>query len=63
MTSYPEEIARKLCELAFDDPKEKTIEECTEALYQLKAIAENPYNSDCYRTLYRVFETIVNGNE
>lgn len=58
MTSCPEEIAKKICELAFDDPEEKTIEECTEALCQLKAIAENPYNSDYYRVFYRVLEAL-----
>ena len=44
---YPDEIAETLCKLAFDFPDEKTIKECTEALHDLRAIAENPYNNRC----------------
>ena len=60
---YPDEIAETLCKLAFDFPDEKTIKECTEALHDLRAIAENPYNKDYFRTLYKVLETLVNVNE
>jgi hypothetical protein len=60
---YPDEIANVLCKIAFDYPDKDTIKQCEDALYQLKAIAENPYNSDYYRTLYKVFETIANNEE
>lgn len=56
---YPEEIAQTLCKLAEDEPDEKTVQDCEEAIYQLAAIAENPYNSDYYRTLYKVLEEIA----
>lgn len=59
---YPDEIAQTLCSLASENPDEETIKDCEKALYQLKATAENHYNSDFYRTLYRVLEEIVNRN-
>ena len=60
---YPDEIAETLCKLAFDFPNENIIKECAEALHDLRAMAENPYNPHYYRTLYKVFESIVNINE
>ena len=57
---YPEEIAQTLCNLASENPDEQTVKDCEEAIYQLAAIAENPLNSDYYRTLYKVLEAIVN---
>ena len=57
---YPNEIAEKLCNLAMENPDEKTVAECSDALYNLKAIAENSYNSDCYKVLYQVLEKIMN---
>lgn len=56
---YPDEIAQTLCNLASENPDEQTVNDCEEAIYQLAAIAENPYNSDYYRTLYKVLEEIV----
>ena len=53
---YPGEIAEAIFKAASDDDPEehtKEIEEMTDALYQLKAIAENKYNSEYYRTLYK----------
>ncbi len=60
---YPNEIAETLCKLSGEAVTEKVIEECTETLYQLKAIAENPYNSDYYRTLYKVLEKVTEKHE
>ena len=57
-----DEIAEKLCRLAEGynrKPDEQTINETEYALFQIKAMAENPYNSDYYRTLYRVLEEIA----
>lgn len=56
---YPDEIAEILCNLAFDNPNQEIINDCEEALFQLKMTADNPYNSDYYRTLYQVFEKIT----
>ena len=56
---YPDEIAQTLCNIASENPDEQTVKDCEEAIYQLAAIAENPYNSDYYRTLYRVLEEIA----
>jgi len=60
---YPDEIAETLCKLAFEYPGDDTIHEVEEALYQLKATAENPYNRDYYRILYRVLEKIAERDE
>ena len=59
---HPDEIAQTLCKLAAENSDEKTLQECEEAIYQLAAIAENPYNSDYYRTLYKVLDEIVKRN-
>ena len=34
-------------------------EELENVLFNLKAIAENPYNRDGYRILWKIFQTIV----
>lgn len=52
---YPDEIAEALASVANENSAE-TIQGATEALYQLKAICENKYNSDCWRTFYRLLE-------
>lgn len=50
------EIASRLYDHAADrdntdyENKNKDIEDIENALYQIKAIAQNPYNSDYYRT-------------
>ena len=47
------DIAEKLT--AFPGTEDKEIkEELTEAIYQITAMAENPYNSDRWRILYNV---------
>lgn len=56
---YPDEIAEKLCYLANEGKDGKIYDECTEALYQLLATAQNPYNADYYRTLYKVLEEVA----
>lgn len=54
------DIAEKLLELAgLDDSNGELGEELLDALYQIKAIAENPYNSDYYRVLYNVLLKIA----
>lgn len=52
---YPDEIAEALASVANENSAE-AIQGATEALYQLKAICENQYNSDCWRDLYRLLE-------
>lgn len=54
------DIAEKLLELAdLDDSDGKLGKELLDALYQIKAIAGNPYNSDYYRVLYNVLLKIT----
>lgn len=58
-----EEIAKKLYELSkamyFDDyNEEKEINDIEECLYYLKAIAENEYNSDYFRTFYNTLQRL-----
>lgn len=62
---YPQEIAETLYEQAkdmdymdYEDEKELVLADLENALYHLKAIAENQYNEKCYRTLYRILERI-----
>lgn len=53
------DIAEKLVELSNlpDDGQLKN--ELTDALYYLKAVAENPYNSDYHRVLFNVLLVIT----
>lgn len=52
---YPGEIAAALCGyIGETDPA--IVDRLDFALYQLKAICENPYNSDHYTDLYRALE-------
>ena len=60
-----EEIAARLYELCedmdfmdYEDTKEQTINELTEALYQLKAMAQNEYNADYWRTLWNALQML-----
>lgn len=56
-------ITEQLCRLAEGynrEPDEQTINETEYAIYQLKAMAENPYNNDCWRTLWKVLQNITN---
>ncbi len=63
---YPHEIAEKLYELAkdmdymdYEDDKKRVIGELEDALYVLKACAENTMNFDYFRTMYRILERLV----
>ena len=64
---YPEEIAETLNKIIerCDHNKalsEKEHEELEYAIFQLKAMAENEYNNDCWRTLYNVLSGLTNYN-
>lgn len=48
-----EDIVEKLQEQT-NNSDEEIKEELTEALYQLKAMAQNEYNRDCWRILYNI---------
>ena len=57
-----EEIAKKLCRLAgcySGEPDEQSVKETEHALFQLKAMAKNPYNNECWRTLHKVLQNIA----
>ena len=60
---YPEDVAESLCLIAFYNPSRRTIMECTDGLLGLLALAQNPYNPEGYRVLYKVLETIVDVQE
>lgn len=60
-----QEVAERLYELCedmdymdYEDTKEQTIGELSEAIYQLKAIAQNKYNQDYWRGLWNVLQII-----
>lgn len=57
-----EDIAEQLIELSNLDMSEDLKEELETALYNLKAMAQNKYNNDCFRVLYNVLLVII-GNE
>lgn len=61
--NYPEEIAEALCNLAYDNPTTEVINGCKDGLLGLLALAQNPYNPEGYRVLYKVLETIVDVQE
>lgn len=42
----------------YEELKEREIKDITDALYQIKAIAENEYNSDYWRTFYNALKSI-----
>lgn len=57
------DIAEKLIELSnlrsnVEDP-DALYKDVEEALYQINAIAQNPYNKDFYRVLYNVLLAIT----
>lgn len=56
------DIAEKLIELSNLEEDGELCEELMNALYQIKAIAQNPYNADYYRVLYNVL-LVVTGFE
>lgn len=57
-----EDIAEQLIELSNLDMPEDLKEELETALYNLKAMAQNKYNNDCFRVLYNVL-LVITGNE
>lgn len=57
---YPDEIAQTLCNIASENPDEQTVKDCEEAIYQLAAIAENPYNNECWSVLWKVLQNLTN---
>ena len=44
----------------YDDTKDKIISDITDAIYNIKAIAQNQYNSDYWRTFYSCLQSIAN---
>lgn len=62
---HPQEISLKLYELQkdmdwmdYEEEKEQILNDLENALYYLKAICENPYNYDYFRTFYNVLQNI-----
>lgn len=54
---YPEEIAEALVKATETGSNNKA--DLEDAIYYLKCDAENPYNRDCFRVLYRTLEKLV----
>jgi len=52
--NHPMDIAYSLHKITHEDEKQ-----LTEALYQLKAIAENKYNSEYWLVLYKALSDIA----
>ncbi len=55
---YPDDIAQGLCK-AVGITDEAEINDCAEALHQLRAIAQNKYNFDHWRTFYAVLSKLT----
>lgn len=53
------DIAEKLIELSNLEETGELREELLNVLYQIKAIAQNPYNADYYRVLYNVLLAVT----
>lgn len=53
------DIAERLIELSNLDDDGRLGEELMNALYQIKAMSQNPYNADYYRILYNVLLAIT----
>lgn len=58
MNTYPDEIAETLQKLAVRTD-EKINNDLIKVIYQLRAHAQNKYNSDYWRTLYKVLVLIT----
>jgi len=52
-----EEIATVLCRLS--NTTTETTKDLIEAVYQIKTIARNEYNADCYRTFWNILQKIT----
>lgn len=61
-TADIQEMAKTLCLLAVDNLSDELIKEFESALYHLKAAAENSYNSDYFRVMFRVLERICDNS-
>ena len=57
---YPWDVATVLVELGGGN--NKTVDELTNALYHIKALCENEYNSDYWRVFYKTLEEITRRN-
>ena len=57
--NHPIDIAYVLCNMAGKYAEKNVENDLQEAVYQLKAIAENKCNSDFWRTLYETLSAIV----
>lgn len=55
---FPADIVNALASVASETDPE-ILENATGAIYDLKAICENPYNSDYYKDLYRLLEKVT----
>ena len=62
---YPEEIAQNLYEnikdmdfIDYEEHKTELIADLENAIYYLKTLCENDYNSEYFRTFYKVLECI-----
>lgn len=61
----PQEIATKLyfdlCGYYTPDKEEQAqdVKELEEAIYYIKTLSENKYNSDCFRTFWNALQMIV----
>lgn len=53
-----EDIANELIALSGIEKCDELESDVTNALYQLQAIAQNPYNSDYYRVFYNLLQGI-----
>lgn len=55
---YPDEITSAICEkIGETNPAKKS--DIENAVYNLKAICENEYNSDFYRVFYKALEKLT----
>jgi hypothetical protein len=54
------ENAKDMDSLDYEEEREETIKELENAIYQLKAICQNPYNSDYYRVFYNALVHSLN---
>lgn len=61
----PQEVAERLYELAqdmdymdYEDEEEQIKADIENAIYNLKAIAQNEYNFDYYRTFWNILQRI-----
>lgn len=56
---YPEEIAKRLLQLAGIDASKEIFEELENGVYYVKNCAENGMNKDYFRVLYNVLAEVT----